>query len=63
MKIATVKLTTDQENRLSMRENAYYDGVNPRDVFASVTATMHAGPHYALTVESTSNGPGSGTVG
>jgi hypothetical protein len=42
--------------RAHFTELAYYD-VNPRDVFMSVTATLHEGPHYAVTVESTSNGP------
>ena len=43
--------------RAHFTELAYYD-VNPRDVFMSVTATLHkVSPHYAVTVESTSNGP------
>lgn len=44
--------------RAHFTEIAYYEA-NPADLYASVTAAMHEkSPHYAITIESTSNGPG-----
>lgn len=44
--------------RAHFTELAYYN-TNASDLYASVTAAMHeTSPHYAITIESTSNGPG-----